>query len=78
MYVSCLRDLAQPGRALALGSRIKITVTSVVFTARDEVLLKRKGSVSNRNEFIITSDRSELANAIYCRAYEQERTPEGV
>ena len=35
----------------AESSRIKITVTSVVFTARDEVLLKRKGSVSNRSEF---------------------------
>ena len=35
----------------AESSRIKITVAPVVFTARDEVLLKRKGSVSNRSEF---------------------------
>ena len=46
----------------AESSRIKITAAPVIFTARGEVLLMSKGSVSNRNEFRLTSDRSELAN----------------
>ena len=46
----------------AESSRIKITAAPVIFTARGEVLLMSKGSVSNRDEFTLTSDRSELAN----------------
>ena len=45
-----------------MGSRIKITDAPVIFTARGEVMLMSKGSVSNRDEFTLTRDRSELAN----------------
>ena len=45
-----------------MGSRIKITDAPVIFTARGEVMLMSKGSVSNRNEFTLTSDRSELVS----------------
>ena len=45
--------------------RIKITATPVIFTARGEVMLMSKGSVSNRDEFTLTSDRSVVVEYLY-------------
>ena len=52
VFVIIQRGIRSHITLVIMGSRIKTTDTPVIFTARGEVLLMSKGSVSNRDEFI--------------------------